>query len=162
MPETRECPNCGAEIPAIALKCDYCKFEIKSDQTKTINYIQELQNKLIEADNSVSAKDKMLYGEMQVWKNKANIIQAFTLPTTKEDLMSLLVFAYSNYEGSKGGVHLYGNPIKEAWLGKAKQAYSMLKIYGNNDEQVQSIVAQYSSLDANAKSETKKKGWFRS
>ena len=154
MSNTRECPNCGAEIPSMSLKCEFCTFEIKGDQSKTIDYIQNLQNKLIEASNNMSAKDKMLYGEKQVWNNQANIIQAFSLPTTKEDLLSLLLFSYSNFEGQNN--KLYGNPVKEAWRGKAKQAYNMLKIYSSNDEQIKSILKQYENLD----SSPKKKGWF--
>ncbi|MDG1811459.1 MAG: hypothetical protein P8H13_05945 [Polaribacter sp.] len=155
MTATKECPSCGAEIPAIALKCEYCNFEIKSNQSESINYIQELQNKLIEADNSVTAKQKMLYGEAHIWNQKASIINSFTLPATKKDLLDLLLFSYSNYEGSKGTVKIYGDPVKNAWLGKAKQAYSMLKIYGKDDEHISEILEEYSFL-ANKKGKNKK------
>jgi transposase len=156
MAATKECPSCGAEIPAVSFKCEFCGFEIKTDQSESINIIQELQNKLIEADNSVTAKQKALYGEAQVWNKKASIINAFTLPTTKKDLVDLLLFAYSNYEGSKGTVKIYGDPVKNAWLGKAKQAYTMLKTYGKDDEHVASILDEYSFLAT--KSKKSKKG----
>jgi len=151
MSSTKKCPSCGAEIPAVSFKCEYCDFEIKTDQSESLNIIQELQNKLIEADVAVTAKDKALYGEAQVWNKKASIINAFTLPTTKKDLVDLLLFAYSNYEGSKGTIKIYGDPLKNAWLGKAKQAYIMLKTYGKDDDLITSILDEYSFLASKKK-----------
>ena len=46
MSSTKECPSCGAEIPAVSFKCEYCNFEIKTDQSESLNIIKELQNKL--------------------------------------------------------------------------------------------------------------------
>jgi hypothetical protein len=85
-----ECPSCGAEIPAGSLRCRYCEFEVRSEAAQTFQCIQELQAKLTEADNSMSAKDKVLYGEMQLWRKKASIIQGLALPTTKADLIYLV------------------------------------------------------------------------
>lgn len=135
-------------MPAGALRCRYCDFEPKSDTAESLNSIQELQDKLMAADISISARDKALYGELALWRTKASIIQTFALPTTKADLLNLLVFAQSNYEGSKSGVKLFGDPVREAWLAKAKQAYGMLKILGRNDAQIQEVIADYRFLDS--------------
>ena len=91
-------------------------------------YSDDTKSKAAQAEAILcSMDDKALYGEAQIWNKKASIINTFTLPTTKKDLVDLLLFAYSNYEGSKGTTKIYGDPVKNAWLGKAKQAYIMLK-----------------------------------
>jgi hypothetical protein len=152
----KKCLNCGSEIEAATLKCCYCGSDFKSSAIEVGNSIEKLQDRLAEADNSMTAKDKMLYGEMQLWRKKASIIQGFTLPATKDDLINLLIFSYSNYEGAKGGAKLLGNPVRDAWLGKAKQAFVMLKTMGGDDGQIQKIIADYASLDST--SQSKKSG----
>ena len=153
MTDSKKCPSCGAEIPTVAIKCEFCGLEIKSNEVNSLDVIKELQDKLIAADNSFSAKDAALYGEAKLWNQKASIINAFTLPATKKGLIDLLIFSCSNVEGAKGTLKIYGDPIKNAWIGKAKQAYKMLKIYGKNDEQIKSVLEEYSYLETfNSKS----------
>ena len=155
MSGSKKCPSCGAEIPAVAIKCEFCGLEIKSNEINSLDIIKELQDKLIAADNSFSAKDAALYGEAKLWNQKASIINAFTLPATKKGLIDLLIFSCSNIEGSKGTMKIYGDPIQNAWTGKAQQAYKMLKVYGKNDEQIKAILEEYSYLE-NTNSKSKK------
>ena len=159
MNQSTACPSCGAEIPTVAIKCEFCGLEIKATNTEGVDLIKNLQEKLTEVENSFSTKDIALRGEMAIWKAKADVINSFTLPTTKKDLIDLLLIANSNIQGSSGGVNLYGNPVKKAWQGKAQQAYSMLKIYGQGDPLVENMLLEYAYLStSNAQ---QKKGWFK-
>ena len=153
MSDSSKCPACGAEIPSVSIKCEYCGFEVKNTNNDGLNLLQELQDKISDLNNSVSAKDKALYGEMQVWRSQAALINSFSLPTTKKDLIDLLLIAHSNIEGT---AFVLGNPVKKAWSGKATQAYSMLKTYSEGDPQVMQLLEDYKSLDVKNKSKEKK------
>ena len=160
MSQSKPCPACGAEIPTVALQCEYCGLEIKTTNEEGVNLLKELQTKLYELDNSISAKDKALWGEGNIWNAKASLINSFTLPTTKKDLIDLLLIANSNIQGSSSGPKIYGNPVKQAWRGKAKQAYSMLKLYGSDgDPLVMKILDEYKSLDSSI--DKGQNGWLK-
>ncbi|SVE37179.1 uncharacterized protein METZ01_LOCUS490033 [marine metagenome] len=158
MAGTKECPNCGAEIPDVSVQCEFCSYEIKDVEIKGANHIEELEHKLLEAENSVSQKDRALYGDQAVDRKVISVIQSFSMPTTKSDLIELLVFAYTNYEGQPNKKGFIANPIKSAWRGKAKQAYVKLKIYAKDDDYVSEILKDYEDLSSSQK--PKKKKWF--
>jgi len=134
--EIKKCPSCGALIGALQLKCSDCGYDFnkESDSNKQIrDSIKELQNQLLLETNI---------------KKKAQIINTFTLPQTKEALIQLLFLSFSNYEATQDNA-FSGNPIKKSWLGKAIQSYNVLKIRRDEDKDISKIVDQYSFLDNN-------------
>jgi len=162
--DTKKCPSCGAPVPALTLKCSECghEFNKETDTNRQIrDYIKELQNQLMAIDNEkvrILGKETLLstYNPMAANNKKAQIINTFTLPNTKESLIQLLIFAYVNYEGTQGNA-ITGNPLKQAWLGKAMQAFNLLKAQREGDSKIQEILNQYSFLD-NSSNNLKKKG----
>ena len=72
-------------------------------------------------------------------KRMAQVINSFTMPTTKEGLTQFLEFSYSNYMSSVG-------IIRKAWYGKTLQAYHMLDRIGNGEQGVQALLDNYSVL----------------
>lgn len=147
--ETKKCPSCGAPLQALTLKCNECghDFYSETDSNKLIrDYIRELNDKLIEADNSLSSKQRAWYGEDQIINKKVTIINAFTLPNTKEGLIQLLIFSYSNYESTQDNAFT-PNPLRKAWLAKAIQSYNLLKAQGEEDNKIQKVLIDYSFLD---------------
>lgn len=157
--DVKKCPSCGAPVPALILKCTDCghDFNSETDSNKDIrDYIQELQSKLLEADNSVTSSQRAWYGAGQVQDQKVTIINTFTLPNTKEGLIQLLIFSYSNYESIQDNAFA-PNPLKKAWLGKAMQAFNLLKTQKEGDKKIQSIVQEYSFLDSTSQNQNKKK-----
>lgn len=161
--EVKKCPACGALVGALQLKCSDCgcDFNKETESNKNIrDCIQELQNQLLSIDNEkvkFLGKETLLsIANPTAFNNKkAQFIYTFTLPNTKESLIQLLVFAYSNYEAITDNA-LARNPLKKAWLAKSKQAYSLLKVQKEGDRKIQEIILQYSFLDESTDN-TKKK-----
>ena len=160
----RKCPSCGATVPSLSLRCEDCghEFNKESDSNKEIrDYIKELENQLHAVDKE---KFKLLGGrelsaiEYPTAANnkKAQIINAFTLPNTKESLIQLLIFSYSNYEAVPDDA-LLTSPIKKAWLGKAIQAYKLLNSQKEGDKKIHEIIEEYSFLDSNNSKKSSKK-----
>ncbi len=161
--DTKKCPSCGAPVPALKLRCSECghEFNKETDSNRQIrDYIKELQIQLVEVDNEkirVLGKETSLatFNPMMALNKKAQIINTFTLPNTKESLIQLLIFSYVNYEATQGNA-IAGNPLKQAWLGKAMQAYSLLKAQREGDSKIQELIDQYPFLD-NTSNNTRKK-----
>lgn len=163
--DTKKCPSCGAPVPALQLTCKECghDFNAETDSNRQIrDYIRELQNLLLSIDNEkirFLGKETSLasYNPAALNIKKAQVINTFTLPNTKESLVQLLIFAYSNYESTHDNA-LAPNPMKKAWLGKAIQAYSLLKAQKEGDSKIQNIVQEYSFLDSANQDQIRKKG----
>ena len=146
----RKCPHCGATISGYSLTCPECGFSLSSESATSENvrnYVQELQKLLIDAENSVSARDQMLYGDQKICQQKVNIITTFQLPYTTEALLEMMLFTYSSYQTAPSSlINVNRRHLKNAWLGKAKQAYRMLAAQNNLDEKTKATLQQYSFL----------------
>lgn len=129
---TNRCPNCGAILSPLDLKCPECGFILltESSSNKEIrDSIAELQSRLaIEKDS----------------EKRAAFISSFTMPSTVDGLMTLLVYSYSSFEQSNGRDD---EKVSAAWLEKAKQTYQLIRIKANSDSQILSKIEKYSFLD---------------
>ena len=127
-----KCPVCGAEISSFKLKCPECGyvFSQESDSSKELrNQIKDLQTALLTADNEAK---------------KTTLITTFTLPNTQEGLLSLLSFAYTQFQSVNGSEE---ERVSKAWLEKAKQAYMLLKMQSDNDEELVEKLRPFKNLD---------------
>lgn len=126
--EIKKCPACGAFVGALQLKCSDCGYDFnkESDSNKQIrDFIQELQNQLLAIDNEkikFLGKETLLSVANPTGFNnkKAQVIYTFTLPNTKESLIQLLIFAYSNYEAITDNA-LARNPLKKLGFRKVNK-----------------------------------------
>ena len=126
------CPNCGASLSALDLKCPECGFSLtaESDSSKIIrDTITELQSRLLDE------KDP---------RKKAAIISSFSMPSTEDGLLNLLVYSYSSFEQSNGRED---ENVSAAWLEKAKQTYQIIKLKANSDRQIMSKIEKYAFLE---------------
>ena len=150
VPKLRKCPHCGATISGYSLTCPECGFSLSSESKTSENvrnYVQDLQILLMEAENSVSARDQMLYGDQKVCQQKVNIITTFQLPYTTEALLEMMLFTYSSYQTAPSSlINVNRRHLKNAWLGKAKQAYRMLAAQSDLDEKTKATLQEYSFL----------------
>lgn len=132
------CPNCGAPLSGLEIKCPECGYVLISENTasqNTTESILSLQNKLIEVDK--------IYKIGSSSKRKASIIQSFPIPNTVESLIRLLHFSFSNFEAAKESGD---KKLSMAWLGKASESYRRLSAYKEN-QQVLRTLEQYKILD---------------
>ena len=145
--KVNKCPHCGAPITDTMLACPECGFSFGKEQSTTREIRQEiaqLEKKL----TSVNAKnDSDIFGESV--KKQTSIINSFTLPVTKEGLLYLLDFSYTNCVGADD------RRIKKAWYGKAMQAYSMLYRLEKKDPDIQGQLVDYSAKLKDCKKEIK-------
>ena len=131
-----KCPACGAILPPMSLKCPECGHVLsrESDSSKAIrDEIRELQTRL------TTMKDD---------RERATVISTFSMPNTKEGLLNLLIFAVNQFNAANGHEDL---SVSSAWLGMAKQAYTLLKIQSADDKDVQALLQQYAWINGKVK-----------
>lgn len=131
-----KCPACGAILPPMSLKCPECGYVLsrESDSSKAIrDEIRELQTRL------TTMKDD---------SERATVISTFSTPNTKEGLLNLLIFAVNQFNAANGQEDV---SVSNAWLGKAKQAYTLLKIQSADDKEVQALLPQYAWINGKVK-----------
>lgn len=87
----RKCPNCGAQVPPLALKCE-CGYEFTT--AKSVSSVQELSDK-IEAILSTSNDDR--------YQRVRETISMFPVPNTKEDIIEFLALSVPNAK-KRGGI----------------------------------------------------------
>lgn len=103
----RRCPNCGAQVPPLTLKCD-CGYEFtKQNSTSAVQIladkIENINNKPLpsrdsERDNEIKSRNSQII----------DLISVFPVPNTKEDIIEFLSLAAPNSK-LKGG--LWGSII---------------------------------------------------
>lgn len=131
-----KCPACGAILPPMSLKCPECGYVLsrESDSSKAIrDEIRELQTRL------TTMKDD---------SERATVISTFSTPNTKEGLLNLLIFAVNQFNAANGQEDV---SVSNAWLGKAKQSYTLLKIQSADDKEVQALLPQYAWINGKVK-----------
>lgn len=156
-----KCPHCGAPITDTMLSCPECGFVFQKENQASkdaIAMIKDFQRRYEEActPKKDSIKDNIIYGFFGVRRATA-IIRSFTLPYTKEGLVQMLEYSYSNYVSTDDSSIFNGESIatmrqiKMAWYGKANQALSALSRFERDNPEIQSIVSKYKLLLANSK-----------
>lgn len=131
-----KCPACGAILPPMSLKCPECGHVLshESDSSKAIrDEIRELQTRLMGVEGD---------------RERTAIISTFSTPNTKEGLLNLLIFAVNQFNAANGQEDV---TVSNAWLGKAKQAYALLKIQSVGDKEMQAQLQQYAWVDGKVK-----------
>jgi hypothetical protein len=132
------CSNCGAPTPPSAIFCPGCGGEITKGEVTGQKYIDKLQQQLLEADND---KIGYLIGMLLGNNKKATIINTFTMPNDKEQLIEFTQFCKSNISHS---FLKTASESKEsnAWEGKYKLGLQKLRLMAPNDPQVQILLAE--------------------
>lgn len=138
----KKCPNCGALISSLSLKCLECGyvFSIESESSEVAREaIERLQNMLKDIEQSSTEVSKK-----NIAKAKATIITTFVVPNTKEAMINFLILAYSNIESSSG---THDRVITMAWEAKAISTYNLLKLQQDSDSQIDAVLKKYSILE---------------
>jgi len=162
------CPNCGAQLKKSTIKCQFCDFELTRKKATGERFIEDLQNKLIEAETSgnKSLLNKVgftaIMGDTDLAKRQATVISTFTMPNDKENLIEFLQFCNSNVDTFKPAAlrkqqtYSTDKVLHPAWKSKAKLAYDKLKRFAKDDSDVSDLLSNYSEQYEGGK----KKKWF--
>ena len=103
----KKCPNCGAVISETVFQCPECGYTLQKENKAsedTRKLIDGLKESLLKAAEPLNKTEQWM-NPLAPAQRQANVINTFTLPTTKEGLMQLLDFSYS-----KGWVMEYRTP----------------------------------------------------
>ena len=96
----RKCPNCGAQVPPLVLRCE-CGYEFSGQ--KQVSSVQILSDKIQEI-NSKPLPEKDEDNELKRRNSQIiDIISVFPVPNTKEDIIEFLSLAAPNSK-LKGGL----------------------------------------------------------
>ena len=128
----RKCPQCGASVPSSKVVCPECGWEFDDGNDKE-SAVQKLAAEL--------KKTHGIFG-----KNEGEVIRAFPIPKTKNDLLELTIYFKSRKSDSakiKGEV--YAKVFKEKYeecIAKAKQFYP-------NDKDFITLIREYDNEKRN-------------
>ena len=129
---SEKCPACGAILPAMSLKCPDCGyvFSRESESSKELrDDLKDLKDQLLGATND---------------HERATIISTFSTPNTKAGLMNLLVFVANQFHTANGREDAV---VSSAWLSKAKQTYSLLRLQSGGDKTTMEQLKQFVWLE---------------
>lgn len=143
------CPRCGASIQSMQLTCPECGYEFNNKQSNSS--AQKLMEKL--ESLNVKTNGLSLMGDVRATEKKAQVIQMFPIPNTKEDLIEFATFCLGNIKGEQD------LNLVSAWKGKAKQVSVKIRYLMKNDLDAMALADE---LDKSAESFwTKLKRFFK-
>lgn len=144
------CPRCGASIQSMQLTCPECGYEFNNKQSNSS--AQKLMEKL-ESFNDETDSVKSLMSGNSVADKKAQVIQMFPIPNTKEDLIEFATFCLGNIKGEQDYYFI------NVWKGKAKQVSVKIRYLMKDDLEAMALADE---LDKVAESFwTKLKRFFK-
>jgi hypothetical protein len=149
-----KCQNCKAVLPSNTRICEYCDTKVEEPKSKHGEFLDNLQKKLMEVDDSalepIKQKDGKNLLDMasesmnqlkvldKARKKKVLIIQNFNLPSNRNDLFDLLLHASTTAKSLGTGIDQIANKgMMNAWHAKAAQAYHKLLVIAEDDEKLQ-------------------------
>lgn len=100
----RKCPNCGAQVPPLTLKCD-CGYEFTNKEAiSSVQILSEKIDKILSKDyKSTPDSDEYKAEVKQRYQRVKETINLFPVPNTKEDIIEFLSLSTPNAK-KKGGI----------------------------------------------------------
>ena len=163
-----KCPNCGEVLNSFVINCPSCGFELRG--AKATGAVREFALKLeaIEAKREYE-KPKGIFSAAQNQINisktdeqKINLIQNFSVPNTKEDMLEFMILATSNintrsYDSTNTNITKGEKAITDAWNSKIRQVYEKAKRSYGDAADFETIQELYDKCNLEIKN-AKKKG----
>ena len=135
MADLTNCPTCGAKISSIVANCEYCGAELSKSAEGKLS-----SQEIIEALNRRIANCR---GILERDEQKAAAISAFVLPSDLQTLAEVFLYFHGNV---RTGSNAWGDPVCDAWKGKAKSAYERLRLASLNNSQMTQFIAPFDVL----------------
>lgn len=157
----RKCPYCGAILTEGAIVCPECGHELTEESKTSVivkDNIKIFQLQYDNLDKEIVEGDEVNIRSIRLDKARANYINNFSFPNTKEGLLQSFEFVISKYMSTP---FLQNPNEKEAWRGKARQVLSMLQRHTDTDKDLKSTVDYYTKLLEDEEKKTSSfKFWF--
>lgn len=142
--DVKKCPNCGATLPGFAGKCEECGFELRNIESNSP--VKDLVKRLEE----IQKKTFLPYSKQAKMKNA---IAGFVVPTTKEDMLELLMLCLTNINTNINNEDL----VKDAWVAKAQEIKTKAELLFPGDPMFAHSIAEMESTVKKNKNKRKKK-----
>lgn len=138
-----KCPSCGEVLKSFETICPACGLELRG--TKATSAVREFALKL-EAIEANREYEKMSFFKKQAYRDeisktdaqKISLIQSFSVPNTKEDMLEFMILAITNINTSTFGTtgeNKGEKAMANAWFSKVKQVYmKACHSYGSEKE----------------------------
>ena len=161
-----KCPNCGEILKSFERNCPSCGMELRG--AKATSAVREFALKLeaIESRREYEAPRGFFSNEAtdrisKTDAQKISLIQSFTIPNTREDILEFMILATSNVNlrvyASLSTNSKSETALNDAWMTKIKQVYEKAKrSFGNNDD-FQEIQELYDSCNREISSSKKRR-----
>ena len=163
-----KCPNCGETLKSFVRNCPTCGLELRG--TKATSAVREFALKLeaiesrreYERPRGLFSKAANVDRISKTDEQKISLIQSFSIPNTKEDMLEFMILATSNvntrlYDFSNTDVSKSERAINDAWMAKIKQVYEKAKLSFGNEEDFIQIEKIFRSCNTDI-NKAKKKG----
>ena len=134
---TTTCKICGAPRDPLHSNCKYCGTVYAADKIIGEAYIVRLRTLLTTIEQEERSKRSFIEeftgnGEtsamLRVAQRQASAISTFAMPSDVESLLQFLAFCHGNAQMTVGLHDSAGDRVKGAWHGKAKMAFTQLKL----------------------------------
>lgn len=132
-----KCPNCGAPVEPMAVKCSMCDYEFRN--VEALKSSQILSEKLEAVGNAYRDKKDSLDKNYYMQKEQATIIRNFPVPTAKEDLLDFCITMRARWNSITNLEQTLRAPFKS----KYDECVSKCKLLFPNDPMFQGIYEQY-------------------
>lgn len=139
-----KCPSCGEVLKSFMTNCPSCGLELR--EVKPSSAVKEFALKLeaIESKREREGIFSRIRANQRVSKTdaqKISLIQSFSIPNTKEDILEFMILATANINMTALAAMDKNEreiALADAWLTKVKQAYSKAhESYGSNEDLLQ-------------------------
>jgi len=143
------CKICGAARDPLAAQCKFCGTAYKLEKLTGEVYISALQNLLAKIDERSSAESdfsKFMSSPVQKAQPKITAISTFAMPSDIENLMQFFAFCHGNAQMTVGLVDHSGERLTGAWQGKAKMAFTQIKMKAITNPNLTPYIAEYEPL----------------
>ena len=160
--EIRKCPSCGAVLESFQAVCSSCGFELQGNVTVATS-VQKLMDKIAELESGrkeVSSNMLLQVYDMRTDKTDtsiANVIKAFPVPNTIEEILEFMTLAVTNMDdsalfGFKSGATLRElkskKVVAEAWRAKMEQMYKKAAMSFASSPKFQEVKNMYNGKAA--------------
>lgn len=137
-----KCPNCGELIDSFKAYCPACGYELRN--TESSESVKDFFSKVENIENNRSFKKPKFLSNITKSMGLDSsddklitLIQSYSIPNNKEDILEFFILASSNVIPSSYGVDKNNLSMKnrsDAWLSKLEQAKIKADIMFNHDD----------------------------
>ena len=149
------CKICGAPRDPLNISCKFCATAYALERVTGESYISALQTILRTIEQEAASqratqtlKDEFTgkghaTGPMGVAQRQVSAISTFAMPADVENLLQFLAFCHGNAQMTVGFNDIAGDRLKGAWYGKAKMAFTQLKMKAVANPTLAPYIAEY-------------------